>query len=267
MKLRLLCLILTLALCVAGLCACTQQDDEKYKLVEATQEDFDNILAQLESIFAMIHDNYDYEDCENIYDLLFKHTDLDYVRPDNEKQVAEYIAQPLKIEDWGSYKYRVLVPEKDPLGRFGELVEGGYDDQGNYDPDRARNYITTDNYGKVITGHVKYSGEYIDWLIEGVWNSKVDHESYFEDADEKTKCYYHDGFYYVPEWGADRGGGVMFGVVINSIIPFEDNKYRVEFSRYDDVDRYHSSASAILGLKETKDGFRFWSIYELEQEK
>ena len=275
MKIKLLCLLSALTLCVAGLCACTQEDktsreNDKYKLVEATQEDFDKIIYQLEPILAMYLDDYNYE-TENPYDNLFYFNVLDWVYPACEEEIEKYIAEPLKkhSNEYGTFRdWHEMIAQEDPLGKFGKIPEGAYDESGVYDEYRAKECITLENYKKDVIGHFKYEGEYIDFLVEGVWNGKVDHETFFEF--ENSRCYYHDGFYYTPEWGGDRGGNIVDSFVyLNSITPLENNKYRIEFARhYDDYfGTTVSCAVAVLGLKETKDGFRFWSIYELEQDK
>ena len=278
MKHKLLSLILIFVICFAAFCGCdkvekqkevpqTEQIEEKYKLVKATKEDFDKIIYQLEPILAMYLDDYNYE-TENPYDNLFYFNVLDWVYPACEEEIEKYIAEPLEkdsneygtFRDWSEY-----VAENDPLGKFGTIPLGIYDETGCVDEYLAYELEGVNPYDVVI-GYNKYSGEYIDFLVEGVWNGKVDHKTFFEL--ENSRCYYYNGFYYTPEMVGDRGGpGIVYYLYLNSITALEDNKYRVEYVRYDDNHRYDSSAVAVLGLKETKDGFRFWSIYELEQDK
>ena len=270
MKLRLLCLLSALTLCVAVLCACTQEDktsqeNAKYKLVEPTQEDFDNIQYQLGAIMISNYENYDCTK-DNIYTRLFMYNHLRNVDIRGDEDIEKYIAPPFYKEENFSLWY-TTVNENDPLGKFGKIPEEAYDSQGNFNEDLAYEVIDREGWKNVVVGYNKFSGEYIDFLVEGVWNGKIDHETLFEFEDDSL-CYYYDGFYYTPEWGGDRGDIGPWEEKVDEITPLGDNKFEVDYTVYDYSDySVFFTAKAVVGLKETKDGFRFWSIYELEQDK
>ena len=112
-------------------------------------------------------------------------------------------------------------------------------------------------------GYNKFSAEYIDWLVEDVWNGKVDHATFFEFEDG-TKLYYHDSYYYTPALVGDRGGGVFFSPHIESLTPLENNLFKLEYHLSDDINRCASRNMAVIGLKEKNDGSRFWSIFSID---
>ena len=135
-----------------------------------------------------------------------------------------------------------------------------YDEDGNVNFDRVEELYLDGNH--VAIGHNMFSGAYIDWLVEGVWNSKSDHDTFFEFEDG-TLLYYYDGNYYTPELWSGRGGGLMNTPHIQKVTPLDDNKYEIEYYLAYDVEPIYY-CSAVIGLKENADGFRFWSLFSID---
>ena len=243
-----------------------KQDVPKYRIVEPTQEELGEITNRLDYILSMFHKDYDCKN-DNIYEYLFVHNNLDYVYPQYDEEVSEYISPPLRYRESGSMSWYIYeIPQNDPLGKFIKIREEFYDENGNIDLDKAYELSTIDGIfvdeEQPTIGHNMFSGAYIDWLVEGVWNGKVDHETFFEFKDG-TLLYYHDGNYYTPELLDDRGGGIMNTPHIQKITPLDGNKYEIEYYITDDVDPNHY-CKAVIGLKENTDGFRFWSIFSID---
>lgn len=243
----------------------SQSDDQTHKLVTPTQQELDEITSRLDPIFSMFHSDYD-SSVDNIYEYMFDYNQLDYVYPYYNDEVKKYIAEPCIVSEYGNMLwYEWNIPQNDPLGKFPKIRDEVYDENGNISEDLANDLQERENlyWQDVIIGHNKFSGEYIDWLVEGVWNGTVDHNSFmvFKDG---TRLYYHDSFYYTPECIGDRGGGIMYAPVIDKITPLENNKYQIEYHLLDEFDNLHSRSKAVIGLKETKDGFRFWSVFSID---
>lgn len=241
-----------------------QVKKQEYKLVTPTQEEFDEIAKRLDPILSMFFHDYDCEK-DNIYEFLFSHDHLDYAYPEYDDEVTEYIAKPLAINTENNFLFWNLlgVYKDDPLKHF-SIREALYDNEGNVDSDRIHELAME---GDTI-GHNMFSGAYIDWLVEGVWNGKVDHETFFE-LEDGTLLYYHDGNYYTPEILAGRGGGIMYGPYIHEITPLGDNKYKMIYYKndgddYSDEPVYNKWYETVIGLKENQDGFRFWSIFKFK---
>lgn len=243
-----------------------QVKKQEYKLVTPTQEEFDEIDERLNPILSMFFSDYDCEK-DNIYDLLISYNHLDYAYPIYNDEVAEYIAKPLGINTENDFWFWDItgIYKDDPLKIF-PIFKEVYDDNGNIDLDKAYELSTG---GKMVTiGHNMFSGAYIDWLVEGVWNGKADHETFFEFEDG-TLLYYYDGNYYAPKYEGGRGGGIMYGPYIQEITPLGDNKYKMVYYKNDggdltDKPLYNKWYETVIGLKETQDGFRFWSIFEFK---
>ena len=243
---------------------------QEYKLVTPTQEEFDEITTRLNPILTMFCFDYDCEK-DNIYEFLFSNDHLGYVYPEYSAEVSEHIAKPLVINPENNFYFWEVVGihEDDPLKKF-PISEVAYDENGNLDLDKAYNYCVDGiTYTRsAVIGHNMFSGAYIDWLVEGVWNGKVNHDTYMQfDGENPTQIYYHDGNYYTPEYPLDRGGGIMYGAYIHEIIPIEDNKYKMIYYKndddgYGDDPVFNTWYETVIGLKETQDGFRFWSIFE-----
>ena len=237
----------------------------KYRLVAPTQNELDEIVPRLAPILSMFHKDYD-SACDNIYEYMFHYDHLDYVYPHYENEVKVFIDEPCYISDSGYMSWcEYEIPKDDPLNRFPKIRDEIYDEDGNVNEDLAWDLLDNENihYRDLIIGHNKFSGKYTDWLVEGVWNGKADHETLMEFEDE-TKLYYYDGFYYTPECVGDRGGGIFFTPVIESVTPLQDGRYELEYSLYNEGDIYTATSKAVIGLKETASGFRFWSIYSID---
>ena len=245
---------------------------QEYKLVTPTQEEFDEIAVRLNPILSMFLFDYDCEK-DNIYEFLFGNDHLAYVYPEYDEQVAEFIAKPLavKVENNLWFWEVVGIYEDDPLKIF-PISEVSYDENGNLDLDKAYAFCRDGiSYTRsAIIGHNMFSGAYIDWLVEGVWNGKANHDTYMQfDNENPTQIYYYDGNYYTPEYPMDRGGGIMNRPYIQKITPLGDNKYKMIYYKndgddYSDEPVYNMWYETVIGLKETQDGFRFWSIFEFK---
>ena len=261
----LLVLLLTLVSCKETQITEISESNDKYKIVTPTQTEIEKIYDRMLPILAMHHSDYNCHS-DNIYYDLFDFSLVDYVYPWYEDEVTKYIAEPLIHSSFGIPMWYVLVNENDPLGKFPKIPEEGYDENGNVDEDiiyNLRGYA----YDELIVGHNKHSGAYIDWLVEGVWNGKIDHETFFEFEDG-TLCYYHDGFYYTQEIAnGGRGGGIMCDPVIESVTPIKDGKYEIKYTVESDAEEPWYSVTAVIAMKESQDGFRFWSIYSIDTEE
>ncbi len=249
-----------------------QVKKQEYKLVTPTQEEFDEITERLNPILSMFLFDYDCEK-DNIYEFLFVNDRFYYGYPEYADEVAEYIAKPLAINTENNFWFWHIVGiyEDDPLKIF-PISEVSYDENGNLDLDKAYKFCRDGiSYTRsAIIGHNMFSGAYIDWLVEGVWNGKVNHDTYMQfDNENPTQIYYYDGNYYTPEYPLDRGGGIMYGPYIQEITPLGDNKYKMIYYKndgdgYGDEPVYNKWYETVIGLKETQDGFRFWSIFEFK---
>lgn len=247
----------------------TDSKKTEYKLVMPTQKELDEIGIRLDPILSMFSHNYDCEK-DNIYEFLFSHDHLSYTYPEYDDEVTKYIAKPLATNGENNCRFWDIsgIYQKDPLNKF-KIPDEVYDKSGSIDYDRINELYSDGNI--VAIGHNMFSGAYIDWLVEGVWNGKVDHETFFEFEDG-TLLYYYDGNYYTPELWSGRGGGIMNRSYIQEVTPIGDNKYKMVYYRNDGNDFGDESEcnvwfETVIGLKETRDGFRFWSIFEIKQIK
>ena len=239
--------------------------ENKYKLEVPTQQELSEMVQRLDPILSMFHSDYD-SSVDNIYEYMFDYNQLDYVYPVYDDEVKKYITEPIVVSEYGNmYWCEWNIPQNDPLGKFPKIRDEVYDENGNISEDLAYDLYERENlyWQDVIIGHNKFSGEYMDWLVEGVWNGKANHDSFmaFEDG---TKLYYHDGFYYTPEYIGGRGGGIMFLPIIESITATDKNKYEIIYSLENELGVVDYRSKAVVGLKETNSGFRFWSIYSID---
>lgn len=233
---------------------------QEYKLVTPTRDELDEIVIRLDPILSMFSHDYDSEK-DNIYEFLFSYDHLDYVYPEYDDEVSKFIAKPFAINTennswfWDIYG----IYQKDPLNKFA-IPDEVYDKNGNVDYNKLDELYSGGNI--VAIGHNVFSGAYIDWLVEGVWNGKADHETFFEFEDS-TLLYYYNGNYYTPEFSGGRGGGLFFSPVLTKITPCDDEKYEIEYYiTYDSEPDYY--CKAVVGMKESADGFRFWSIFSID---
>ena len=249
-----LCTIIML-FTVSTLSSCRVQE-EKYRTVTPTKEELesDEILYRLDNIFSSYFKDYDCTK-EDMYDSLFKYNYLTYVVP----MYPEEIAQMMEFERSGKPHGLETFYEKDPLGYFGETTENAVDKDG----------IVYDGVKDgTLIGHHRYSAKYIDWIVEGIWNGKVNHDKLFVFEDG-SKCYYHDGYYYLPEEATAIGGGTFHITEIKDVTPIGDNKYEVKYAVYNYYDDYgddepYLNATSVISMKEAEDGFRFWSILSID---
>lgn len=240
-----------------------QKEKHDYKLVQPEPSELQMITSELDYILSMFHEDYDCTK-DNIYDYLFSYNELGFVYPNINRVVFE--SEPLQESEWGSMRWCLLeVPQKDPLGRFPKIPQEIYDENGNIDEDFAYEYFETPGtpWLEMCIGYNKFTGEYIDWLVEDVWNGKTDHETVFEFEDG-TALYYHDGYYYTPALAGYKGGGIFYAPHIENLTPLENNLFKIEYHLTDDINRCTSCNTAIIGLKEKEDGSRFWSIFSID---
>ena len=242
----------------------SEQEKLGYKLIEPQWDDFQLIPNDLDYILSMFQSDYDCTK-DDIYDYLFSYNHLDYVYPNYFRDIT-FVSEPLQPTEpsymrWSLYE----VPQRDPLERFPDIPHAIYDENGNIDKEFAWEYYETVGFSwlEMCIGYNKFSGEYIDLLVEGVWNGKVDHETFFEFEDG-TLLYYHDGYYYTPALVGDRGDGIFYGPHIENLTPLENNLFKLEYHLSDNIDRCDSHNTAIIGLKEKDDGSRFWSIFSID---
>ncbi|MBP3579806.1 MAG: hypothetical protein J6K12_01020 [Clostridia bacterium] len=241
-----------------------QQESLDYKLVQPDISDLQMITSDLDYILSMFHNDYDCTK-DNIYDYLFSYNHLDYVYPNYFRDIT-FVSEPLQPAELSYMRWSLYeVPKKDPLGRFPEIPQKIYDEEGNIDKDLAWEHFEASGtpWLEMCIGYNKFSGEYIDLLVEGVWNGKVDHETFFEFEDG-TLLYYHDDYYYTPALAGGKGGGIFYGPHIENLIPLENNLFKLEYHLDDDIYRCDSHNTAIIGLKEKDDGSRFWSIFSVD---
>lgn len=241
------------------------ETEGEFRFVAPTQQELSEIVPRLDPILSMFHKDYDCTK-DNIYEYMFHYDHLDYVYPEYDSEIEAFVAEPFGVSDAGFvFWYEYGIPENDPLGKFPKIRDEIYDENGNVNEDLAWDLLETETlyYRDLIIGHNKFSGKYIDWLVEGVWNGKADHETFMKFEDE-TKLYYHDGFYYTPEGISGRGDGIFYYPIIDKTTPLEDEKYEIVYRLYDAGDKYFSTNKAVIGMKETPEGFRFWSIYSID---
>lgn len=258
MKYRYIIALLTALFILSIFTSC--EVDDTYKIVTPTQNELNEIEFRLSPILSTHFDNYDCSS-DDMYNNLFSYNQLKYICPDYEEKIAKFVDKPLDFL-YGNAFWSITVYENDPLGMFGEISPKAYDKNGKFDKDLAYNLL---QLGDVI-GYNKFSGKYIDWLVEGVWNGKVNHDTafIFEDG---SQCYYHDGYYYTPEKITALGGGIFHCSEVNSVSMIEDNRYKIEYSVFNEFDMQEYIGSAVIALKESKNGFRFWSIYSISVER
>lgn len=240
------------------------QNDITYTVASPTQEEIQEIHYRLEPIFLFCFTEYD-SSTDNAYDKLFMHNHLDNVVPYYLEEVQKYIAKPfdetkpLSSYNWSKYG----IPQNDPLGKFDNIPKELYDEDGSVDEYKAYQIDGLDIKNTVI-GHNVFSANFIDWLIEGVWNGKVDYNIEIHQFDDGTQCYYHNGAYYTKETVGDRGGGGPEKIVIDEINQLQNNIYEIKFTIWEEQPLKNVVANIVL--KETNTGFRFWSILNITSE-
>lgn len=234
-----------------------------YKIVPATEQEIEEIGDRLYIAVGMYFDDYDYT-VDNIYNSLFEYNKLGYIEPKYDQEVTQYICEPFFYTDYGLACWDEVITEEDPLSRFGEIPAEIYDENGNYNEDVAFKISNSMARGEELRiGYNRFSGEYIDWLVEGVWNGKADHDTFFEFEDG-TLCYYYDGDYYTPEFFPDGRGGPMFLPDVISVTPLPDNKYEVIYNVKEELDEPMFYGKVTVAMKEADNGFRFWSIFSID---
>ena len=240
-----------------------RQENLDYKLVQPNRGELQAIPYDLLDILSFFHDDYDCTK-DNIYDYLFSNNRLECVYPNDDDVV--FVSEPLQDSEWDYMRWSLYdVPQKDPLGKFPEIPHEIYDENGNIDRYFAADYYETTDlpWLEMCIGYNKFSAEYIDWLVEDVWNGKPNHEAFFEFEDG-TALYHHDGYYYTPSLVGDWGGGGVYNIHIEKLTHLDNNLIELEYHLTDDIDRCVAHNTAIIGLKEKDDGSRFWSIFSID---
>lgn len=267
-----LCFIFLIIFTTLMLCSCTlteipseeilPEDEPTYKIVTPTMEEIEELHSKYNDVFSYGPANYNCE-TDNTYDKLTWMFFLDCVVPEYMEEIKQYITLPFVERGSASLSsWEKTVHENDPLGYFDEIPSECYDENGIVQMDLVYKYRDEINDQKTfVIGYNKISAPFLDWLIEGVWNGKVNHDTLMEL--EETKCYYHNGFYYTPILTIDRGGGVFWCSNVHSITDMGNGKFKVVYSVGFDDGEILYNCTAEMALKESKDGFRFWSIYKM----
>lgn len=251
LKRTALILFTIIMLFTVGILMSCQAQEEEYRTVTPTKEELepDEILYRLDNIFSSYFKDYDCT-TEDMYDNLFKYNYLAYVVP----MYPEEIAQMMGFTADGVPHRLETFYEKDPLGYFGEITENAVDKDG---------IVYNGVKDGTLIGHHRYSAKYIDWIVEGVWNGKVNHDKLFV-FDDGSKCYYHDGYYYLPEEVTAIGGGIFHITEIKDVIPAGNDKYEVKYTVYRDNYEPYLEGSSVITMKESENSFRFWSILSID---
>lgn len=242
-----------------------QSEESPYSIVEPTKEEILEIESRFGFLFGQFYrDSYD---ClkDDIYEQLFVVNLVNSdIYPKYNEEIEKYIAIPQFRDEQTDKPYWFSeVYENDPLGVFDKIPNSIFDENGVFDKDLV---YKLENYDSgVVIGHYKYDGAFIDWIVEGVWNGKIKHSETFRFKDG-TICYYENGYYYTPIVTFDRGGMRCFAN-IESVTPLDDKKYEIKYYVLDDDNIIDVRGTAIMALKETTDGFRFWSIFSIDIEK
>jgi len=265
MKSKVLLTILLFTTTLISLTSCiSQSDDQTYKLVAPTQAELEQMPEKLNTILGTHFRDYDHNS-DNAYKNIFCVNHLRSVVPECENEIEKYVAQPLDYHDTDSKsipEWQIFEECNDPLGKFKPIHKAVWNENGGTSEQAALELFEEYSWNELVIGFNKYSAPYIDWIIEGVWNSETDHENFMEFEDG-TQIYYHNGFYYSPEFAGDYGGDGYDSPLIDYVSPLDGNKYEIgyHFNNYLSDPNY---CKAVIGLKETKDGFRFWSIFSID---
>ena len=266
-----LCFIFLIIFTTLMLCSCTlteipseeilPEDEPNYKIVTPTEKEIEELAERFE---AVLSSSLDY-DCktDNVYERLIYLWDIRNVVPEYLEEIKRNIAIPFNERENAEYSsWEKYVYENDPLGCFDEIPSECYDENGIVQMDLVYKYRDEINDREpVVIGYNMIPASFFDWLVEGVWNGKVNHDTLMEL--EETKCYYHNGFYYTPILTIDRGGGVFWCSNVHSITDMGNGKFKVVYSVGFDDGEILYNCTAEMALKESKDGFRFWSIYKM----
>ena len=270
-----LCFIFLTIFTTLMLCSCTlteipseeilPEDEPTYKIVTPTMEEIEELHSKYNDVFSYGPANYNCE-TDNTYDKLTWMFFLDCVVPEYMEEIKQYITQPFVERGSATLNsWEKTVHENDPLGYFDEIPEACRDENGIVQMDLVYKYRDEINDSEpVVIGYNMIPAPFFDWLIEGVWNGKVNHDAMIEL--KNTLCYYYDGFYYVQVLSADIGRGGGYRAEVHSITDKGNGKYEVVYSVIDimgEEEKVEYVGKAEMALKESKDGFRFWSIYKM----
>lgn len=197
-----------------------------YKIVTPTEAEIEQAKEKLFQIVDLIL-SYDCE-VSDAYNLIYQRYNgggLDYC------MCLGYETEVTKYGQIASFR-----DQQDPLGHW----ELSSDPNGN-------------------GGYWKAPSALIDWLVEGVWNGKLNHGIRYRE-NKWVEGYYNNGFYYSPMvMGAVGWPIITVSFVSQEALP--GGKYCFKFIV--DDSQYRSITAA---LKEDEDGFRFWSVYSVDYE-
>ncbi len=197
-----------------------------YELVFPSQEEIDSLEEEFKWILGTR--NYDYDSSvESIYAELYHLNSLDArLVPEYGEKIEQYISPSVGIDENAGTPY-------------------------------WREFVEADIY----PAHYRYDAKFVDWLIEGVWNGKVDHE-YTYDYNDGSVCVYEDGYYCSTGVTFDSGT-VDYPAKIGNVAYCYDYKYEVNYSVLRSIG-FIEYGTAVMALKEASNGFRFWSIYSID---
>ena len=195
-----------------------------YKLVEPSREERDSLEEEFKWILGTRNFDYD-SSVENIYEELYHMSSFDIrIVPEYGEKIEKYIAPPTGFDEHtgNPYWYEFIISD-------------------------------------IHLDHYKYDAKFVDWLIEGVWNGKVDHDNTYQ-YDDGSVCCYKDGYYCSTGVTFDSGTA-DYSAKVWKISYGWDNKYEVSYSVL--RDGFIEYGTAVMALKEASNGFRFWSVYSI----
>ncbi len=239
-----------------------------YKAVEPTQAELDNMHFSLNILFSHFLKDYDSAK-DNAYEKLFCKNELLYFYiPECFDGIKEFVSPPLSQHANGKPRWNESVRKNDPMGRFTGIPKEAFDENGVFDEKYYLEYYSP-SADLTKVGYTVFDTDFIDWLVEGVWNGKVDHETVYRFKDYEWLYYFNDS-YVASACGIADETQTTYYSAIEYVKPLDGQKYEVAFNVYHIYDNrapHYYSATAVIGVKEASNGFRFWSIYNTDYEK
>lgn len=244
-----------------------QVEPQKYKAVDPTQEELDNMHFSLSILFSHFLKDYDSEKDDAYTKLFCKNELLYFYVPRCYDEIKEFVSAPLSYTN-EKPRWNKSVLENDPLGRFTGIPQEAFDENGVFDEKYYLEYL--DPSADLTTmGYTVFDADFVEWLVEGVWNGTVDHEKIHRFADYEW-LYYYNNNYIASACGMVDETQTTYYSAIEYVKPLGVQKYEVAFNVYHIYNRRrpaYYTATAVIGMKEAPSGFRFWSIYSIDYEK
>ncbi len=255
---------------------CNDSTKFTYKIVTPTEEEIAELPERLNRILAH-GENYNYL-VDDIYEKLFWYDGsyMSCMLPAYGKEISTYIKKPDYSEEATIYTsdemnglidfferhymgwYEQYMGIKDPLDCYDQWPKKLFDSNGYVDLSVIFDEITKNSYDGNY-GYWKFDETVLDWLVEGVWNGNINHtKTYSTNNKDNIYCYYHDQYYYTPLTPAELGHMHSDTIEIITITPLDSYFYSIE---YDNV--FQERHTAIVAIKESNNGFRFWSIFSI----